>query len=342
VISVPKTPRELFKLFMLFNEEQALDGMLKDVDFSDADPRQIFYTVLRRLPDSKEIARNPNYSGKRHTQQLLHSTEFQQACVKLVLKALPELKRIIFIHVPKCAGTDLIANLAKRFLSVNHSITAPAWTPKQRLFSMLRDIVVQSNFRSEIFLQGHFHLQYFINNQLLRYGDRVFTVVRDPASIIISQVNYILTRFIDDREQKLPDTREWLKMMNMESIPADASADYFRNLASAVLQNQAALRRNYMCTYLGRGDYESAIANVRLSDIEITDTKAYNTWLKTEWGIDSKSRSNVSKKIMSETDVTTKERDYIRSITSEDQVLYDLITSKLSASSAASIHGGDL
>lgn len=327
---------------MLFNEEQALDAMLKDVDFSDADPRQLFYSVLRRLPEAKELTRGTNYSGKRHTQQLLHSTEFQQSCVNLVLQALPELKRIIFIHIPKCAGTDLIANLAKRFLSVNHSITAPAWTPKQKLFSMLKEIVIRSHFHPEIFLQGHFQLQYFINNRLMRYGDRIFTVVRDPASIIISQVNYILTQFIDDREQKLPDTREWLKMMSIEAIPADASADYFRNLASAVLQNQAAIRRNYMCTYLGRGDYKSAVYNVRLSDIEITDTTKYNSWLTSEWGIDSKSRANVSKKIMSETDVTAKERDYINSITSEDQVLYDLITSKLSASSAPSIRGGDL
>jgi hypothetical protein len=327
---------------MLFSEESALDGMFKDVDFTDVEARQVFYTVLRRLPEAKELPRGAGYSGKKYTQQLLQSAEFQQASVKLFLKALPELRRIIFVHVPKCAGTDLTANVSKRFLSVNHSITAPAWTPKQKLFSMIKDIVVQSNFRQEIFLHGHFQLQFFINNALIRHGDRIFTVVRDPASIIISQVNYILTRFIDDRERKLPDTREWLKMMNMEAIPNNATPEYFRELASAVLHNQAAIRRNYMCTYLGRGDFESAINNVRLSDIEITDTTTYNAWLKADWGIDSKTRGNASKKIMSETDIIAKERDYINSITAEDRMLYELITSKLTASSGVSIRGGDL
>jgi hypothetical protein len=327
---------------MLFTEEQGVETMLKDVDFDNVDPRQIFYAVLGRLPETKELARGTPYSGKRHTQQLLHSAEFQQSCVKLMLQALPHLNRIVFIHIPKCAGTDLIANLAKRFSSVNHSITAPAWTSKQKLFLLLKDIVIQSCLRQEIFLQGHFQLQYFINNRLIRGNDRMFTVVRDPQSIIISQVNYILTRFIEDPERQLPDTREWLKMMNMEELPPGPSPEYLRDLATAVLRNQSAIRRNYMCTYLGKGDFASALYNVGLSDIEITDTTNYNAWLSAEWKIDSKSRANESRKIMTETNLVKEERDYIATITSEDRPLYDLIMNKLNVGSRLSIRGGEL
>ena len=67
-----------------------------------------------------------------------------------------------------------VANLAKRFSSLNHSITAPAWTPKQKLFSLIKDIVIQSHLRPQIFLQGHFQLQYLIDNRFIRFGDRVF------------------------------------------------------------------------------------------------------------------------------------------------------------------------
>ena len=89
---------------------------------------------------------------------------------------------------------------------------------------------------------------------LIRHGDRVFTVVRDPVSIIISQVNYILARVIDDRERNLPDTREWLKMMNMESIPDNVPMGTISARSAGKVAKQNAIKDS-ICTIWERYDF---------------------------------------------------------------------------------------
>lgn len=342
MIPAPRTSRQLLNLFMLFKEERGANSIVGGIDFATAEARQIIFAAFGRLPEKREIVQNLNSPVRKIFNDVLHSAEFQRGIIQFILHALEEKTRLIFVHIPKCAGTDLIGHLASRFPSVNHSLTAPNWVSKQQLFAKLRDIAVYSHFHDDLFVNGHFNLQFFLQNELLRYSDRCFTVIRDPELIIISQVNYIMTRFIDDREQKFPDTREWLKMMDLERIPPDAGADYFRQLALKLLRNQSAIRKNYICTALGRETGKTALENIQTADIEITDTTRYNTWLKDEWGIAANTRRNELKKILTDKDIEPSERDYIDFITAEDRPLYAMIMNKLAESPRSFIKGSEL
>jgi hypothetical protein len=342
VIAPPNSSRQLLNLFMLFKEVEGVDSVLSQIDFAKADRRQIIYAAFGRPPDRQELMHDAYFTARTYLSEILHSPEFQRGIIEFILRALPEKRRLIFIHIPKCAGTDLIAHLSAQFPSINYTLTAFDWTSKEQLFAQLRDIAILSNFSDDVFVGGHFNLQFFLQSALLRYTDRCFTIVRDPASIIISQLNYIMTRFIDDPEQKLPDTREWLKLMNIERIPDQANDCYFRSLASQLLRKQSMIRRNYLCTALGRGTARTALDNLQTSNIEITDTTKYDDWVKEAWGVTATTRRNESKKIVTETNIDAKERDYIASITREDRPLYDMIMNKLAASSAGSIRGSEL
>ena len=337
---MPSSPRRLLELFLLFKEERGLESMLDRIDFTDVDPKQAIFAALGRLSEPSDF--RPDRPAKRLLQQALHSPEFQTNIIRLIFEAFPEKRRKIFIHVPKCAGTDLAANLSPAIfpVAINYSLTATNWTSHSQLFSKIRDIILELHFSEDIFLHGHLPLSYLINNRLLRYEDHVFTVVRSPTSIIISQVNYIMTRFINDPDQTLPDTREWLKMMNLSEIPKNASSAYFRDLATKVLKNQTAIRKNYICSYLGKGDFKSAIHNITSSNIEIADIGTYKQWMKDKWGVRSDTRINVSNKVMSEDGLSEYEKEYINSITSEDRRLYEMISKELSSNSSMSTFGG--
>ena len=46
-----------------------------------------------------------------------------------------------------------------------------------------------------LFVYGHIKLTWLISQDLVRPFDDCFTIVRDPEEMVLSQVNYVLTRF---------------------------------------------------------------------------------------------------------------------------------------------------
>ena len=46
----------------------------------------------------------------------------QPRIVEMILNAHPEKRRLIFVHIPKCAGTDLTANLGTRYPTVHQTL----------------------------------------------------------------------------------------------------------------------------------------------------------------------------------------------------------------------------
>ena len=57
----------------------------------------------------------------------------QPRIVEMILNAHPEKRRLILVHVPKCAGTDLTANLGTRYPVVHQTLANSNWTPPERL-----------------------------------------------------------------------------------------------------------------------------------------------------------------------------------------------------------------
>jgi hypothetical protein len=76
--------------------------------------------------------------------------------------------------------------------------------------------------------------------------------------------------------------------------------------------------------------------------VEVTDTRRYNAWLSTSWGIHSTTQSNKSTSFVTEESLPANEREYIRTMTGEDMKLYETIQDALSVAGKPSIDGRDL
>jgi len=334
-LSAPTTPRDLFKLFSTYDPQNGIGSMLGSLDYKGVSRRQVLYSIFGKLPETADKCRTPEgYSPLLHYTDLVHSESFQRDLIERLAESFCDKNRLIFVHIPKCAGTDLIANISPHFPSINQSISDPQWTNKALLFDKLREIVIRLEGSNNIFINGHIRLNDLLKSQLVRFNDKVFTVVRDPISIVLSQVNYIMTRFIDDPKRELPDTREWLKYMDLQMIPESATQEYFRSLANRVLYSADLMKGNLICRFLGGGDRVSAINNIIIADAQITDTSRYSEWLRTAWDISSNTKFNVSKQVITRENITRQEMEHVMSLVNEDTPLYDQIVKKLDSSSA--------
>ena len=217
----------------------------------------------------------------------------QSTIIETALQAYPEKRRLIFIHVPKCAGTDLSINLRAKFPAALHqSLTSPDWFPPVALDKALAKFKIAVDRSNAILVDGHNTLRWAISANVVRPTDRLFTIVRDPAAALLSQINYVTSKMMADPLGKSPDVRQWLdrsSMNNVEGCQAESVAAIASGLA----------HRNPMCNWLGAGNASSALAMIRQSNIEITDTSRYKTWGETTWGIPFVTQHNASPRIVS-------------------------------------------
>lgn len=229
-LPVPRDPRSIFEMFVLFDEKAGLYELLSRIRFSSEKPRHVYYSVFGRYPETDPLLRQLDeddhrgrYSPRDHTNELLLSQKFQSEAVPVFLNAFPEKNRLVFVHIPKCAGTDLSVNLMRRFPAIHQTLMEESWTSKDRMFQQLSNLVLYMKFSDSIFLCGHSSLGYYVSHALIRPIDRVFTIVRDPIEIAISHINYILTRITRDISigNIGPDTREWMDILGLNTLPAD-------------------------------------------------------------------------------------------------------------------------
>ena len=85
----------------------------------------------------------------------------------------------------------------------------PDWASSDQFFAAIRDVVLEANVSDSIYVHGHNNLAFYRKWELIRFRDEIFTVLRDPISRVISQVNYVLTRIFSDEVPVAPDTRGW-------------------------------------------------------------------------------------------------------------------------------------
>src|SRR4029077_517258 len=126
--------------------------------------------------------------------EMLWSDEFQSRIVGLLLDSFPEKRRLIHVHIPKSAGTHFFARIAPIYPSINQDIQVSSWTSKQELMEILASLASIIEFYDFIMVQGHFTLSYVAREIGVRFGDEIFSVVRDPVMSAISAANYVATR----------------------------------------------------------------------------------------------------------------------------------------------------
>ncbi|MBV9758276.1 MAG: hypothetical protein JO047_14595 [Alphaproteobacteria bacterium] len=339
----PRSHREMLMMFALFNPEQGIDALLDQIEWSSVTRHQIYHSVLGRPPESVKVAIPPEgYSPRRHAQAAVSSAEFQHRIRELLLGAFPEKRRVVFVHIPKTAGTDISEALRRRFpwLEYHHSI--PAMCDQKRLFAEIRDFVLAASLSDTVAITGHERLRWYRERELLRFGDMPFTIIRDPKSIILSYVNFIVNRFVKFRGIERADTRQWMKHLELDEFPEHPSQRYLAELAGKMIRTPMVTSPNMICTFLGSGTADSARDAVAVTDIEIVHLRNYQKWRAQKWSIDKNFAPNTSDKIISETLLSPMDREFMAQITEEDYKLYALIEKKLERDGLLSIRGSEL
>jgi hypothetical protein len=341
-LSAPSSLADVFRLFCLYNETDGLDALLARVVFTGKTPAELTASVLARAPHASELAGlREVYDPAQYFRTLVTSREFQTEMIRLFLLAFPEKRRLFFVHIPKCAGTDLESHLSPRYLSLGQGISSPAWTTTNRLFGLLSGLSTMVNFVPDIFIHGHLPFHNYVRTIGIRPHDEVFTVLRDPIEVVISQVNYNIGLLRVDPQAKRPDTRQVMSQLGIEKQDAAFSPGQLRELALRGLRTPAIARANRIVGQFGGGKAASALGNIISYDVEITELSRYRAWLKQRWGIESKTRRNASVPIIGRDDVTS-HLDYLLEQTAEDRQIYETVWKALEKMDSPSLRGSSL
>jgi len=343
----PKTRRDLYQLLALYDPASGLDSLLARLNCDGVGPIDVYRTVHQRAPDSIERATQPpGYDARHHLKEALLSGEFRQHSVSKFLNAFPELRRDVFIHIPKCAGTDLILNVASRRLSISKMLDSDTWITQEEWLAGMSAIAQAAPLSDSVFVSGHFELGEFVDRSGVRPGDRIFTIIRDPIDLIVSQANYAISRLRKDPEGNAPDAKEILEYLGLKSgLAADISTRDLKKLTIRALLDRRITQPNRICTYLGKemsSLYEVAMNMVVTNDVEIVTTESYSHWLLERWGISSNSRHNLSEPYLNRRDVTAHFTKEIEAAVVEDRKFHQMVTWALNRSGGTSITGAQI
>jgi hypothetical protein len=274
--------------------------------------------------------------------EMICSDEFQSHLIGLLLESFPEKRRLFHIHIPKSAGSHFFARIAPLYPCINKLIEVPDWTSKQELMEILSGFASIVDFFEFLMVQGHLTLRYVAQGVGVRFGDEISTVVRDPVMSTISMANYVASRLLADPMGTYPDTRQWLDLLSIATLPENPSDTCIKAVALAALGDDRITPVYPICHYRGDGTSESAINNIVVYNVELTDTIRYDRWLETRWNVCAGSRINQSLPILGRDDVIPRLRDRVHYLCSEDFKVFEVVTSLLDIRNTVSIKGHDL
>jgi hypothetical protein len=342
-VPAPKNSRELFRLFSFYEADTGIAGLADRINFENVTSSQLYFSILRRPPETRRLVEmdNTSFDPKQRFCEMICSDEFQSRLVRLLLESFPEKRRLIHIHIPKSAGSHFFARVAPLFPCINNLIEVPGWTSKQELMEILSEFAAIVDFFEFLMVHGHFTLNYVTREVGVRFGDQISTVVRDPVMSAISMANYVASRLLSDPMGTYPDTRQWLDLLGMDTLPERSDA-CIKTVALAALDDDRITFVNPICHYLGDGTSESAINNIVVHNLELTDTVRYDRWLETRWNIPTGARMNQSLPILVRDDVIPSLSDRLHYLCSEDMRVFETVANLLDARSAVSIKGHDL
>lgn len=339
----PTTPRDWFNLLTLLEDRHGLYNLVSRCDLSGRRRDQVLYGLFADHPTpeldhydwSAGAARDLAFAA-------LISPEFQKAARSLLLDAFPEKRRLFFIHVPKCAGTDLSAHLSVRFPSIHQSLTSLDYTPRRRLFQELTRLIRILPWFDTILVHGHINLGEVLSSRQMRPVDAMFTTLRNPIDIALSQTNYILTRVLQDAERGAfgPDSRVWLRDLGLPANPEEVTRPVLEELRLPLLRDASINGPDKMCEWLGGGTAREVLDRLTALDAEVTTTRHYSTWLRERWEIQSNTRRNESIPFLRREDLGAADLEYLHDITVEDRQLYAEVERRMNDTGAASVFMG--
>lgn len=341
-LDFPRNFRQLLDAFAVFPHALSEANCADLFRFEGVSPRDIYATLLSRMPETIALANDTSDNAAVRFWAVLTSDEFRHRVLQHFLAAHTELPRDVFIHIPKCAGTDLIINLAQQRMSLPVVLGEPAWLEQDDFLRIFVNLARRALFSERIFVCGHIHLEDYIKSAGVRREDRIFTIVRDPTDLFISQANYAVGRLRQDPTGRDPDTATTLSQLGLAKLPDDIAISDLKRLTLKALLDERISGRNTMCQYLGKGRKprcEDAVTNLVTHDVEVTSTRQYNRWRQDRWGLETGSRHNTSSTLLTKQEVLRHIGPYVRDAVSEDQKLFDIVAASLERAGASSITG---
>jgi len=343
LLPAPRTPRELIELFGAYEHRKGIGSVMNAADFSVLDRATVLTMALGTVGKRRLEQEVPEgYNPQRHLRTLLHSVEFCERARTLILEAFPEKRRAIFIHIPKCAGTDLTARLCRRYPTLQEGQFDVRGHSPEALFRVLRDFVIDVRDNDTIALSGHERLAYYQEHRLIRPKDWVFTIVREPVALMYSHISYVLTICRSVPVTRRPDGIIWLGLLGLPEIPEDATDAEMAELGRQVLYHTPITLRNPICHSLGDDSASGALELIVKANVEITDMKRYAAWRQLAFPEVEETRANESVPYFSDAVATRRDRDFIAAATEEDRKLFKLIEARLGRTESLSVRGHEL
>lgn len=336
----PASLRELLRVLQRYRPDEGLDALFASVDWSGASPRQLAHAFLGRPPAG---ASAPAADPRAEARLLFGSDEFRRDLLRRILEAFPARQRLLFVHLPKCAGTDFEAAMDQAHACLHENIRSVGRYDDEELARRLHAFMRQIQKKGDtIFVGGHVPLPWYIDSALYRYTDRLLTIVRHPHEIAISFTNYVLLCMKGDPNFETADTRYWGSLAGLQNFDPNWPASTVRELAHRIIATDGLLPVNPMCALLGDGTADSAFRNLARVDIEITHVALYTTWLRARWGLTRTFRANAAPRILTAGDLSGAEKARIAAACTEDMRLYNAITAKLESTGELSVTGPGL
>jgi hypothetical protein len=247
---------------------------------------------------------------------------------------------LLFVHIPKCGGTDFRETMMTRYPLVDTGLGDAAWTSPAMLLAAVQLMLSLMRHSDTLIAHGHLSLGWYLDHQLKRPQDRIAAIVREPVDLVISRVNYVMTVLLTDAESRRPDTREWRAKLRLTDAAIAPDQATLADLADRVMFETDLLGTDCLCEFLGNGDAASARDMIARSGIEITDLVDYPAWLHEGFGVHS-TRRNASMKILRRDSLSARQLDRFMDLTRQDRVLYAGLRSGLWQTRRVSAKGRD-
>ncbi len=341
LVPAPRSGRDLFEALRLYGPEPGPGKFLERLDFAGVSPRQIYYAIYGRLPSAPASRPQPGYNPRAHLRYLLQGEEFQKRLMVRVLESYPDKKRRLFVHIPKCAGSDFTSTMMKRTAAFNYRLTDRNWFTADKMLAAIRTLVENLAYADSIFVHGHVPLKQYINSGVVRFGDHTFSILRNPLDMVVSKLNHMLTRFVDDPELKDLDTQDWLRLVSHEKVKLAITSGDFRDLALEMLFTPDLMEVNPVCTHLGDGNAASARELCARADVEITHLDRYEEWLALRWGFATR-HHNASRPYVTLDMLGENALHHAQALTDQDRIFVGMIQRTLKEANTCFVMGTQL
>ena len=332
---IPANLRDTFNLFQFFRKETGIAGLTRNLDLSTASPRQIYYAVHNRAPNSLLAAMSDkDHSPGRIFIAALESEEFRTNIVGRLMTAFPEKRRLIFVQIPGRTSRNLSLSLTGRYPSFDSALTQMTSASEEDFFLAIKHFVLEMNLSDTMYLYGSHHLATWEEWGALRLQDHVFTAIDDPVTLVILQMNNILRRVLSE------DAPDEMQRMRAECTVDVLTGKNVIRLASRVLRDPEFVPPNLICHFLGDGTADQAIEKTVIHDLEVTSERYCADWCKALWGLDT--QLEPAPEVVGRHELPSEDLQYIHSIVSEDLKYYVQVEHALRNSGSRSIVGHQL